>query len=86
VRAIRENCKKTAGTTEPKMLRNVVIWEAIAKHQERVQEKINVTAETTFRDAIRFSDIAFGDLPGTYERMVKDPETGQILWSGYLEC
>jgi phage terminase small subunit len=61
------------------LLANVRIKEAIAKHQERVQEKINVTAETTLRDAIRFRDIAFGDIPGTYERMVKDPETGEQI-------
>ena len=44
-----------------------------------MQEKIDVTAETALRDAIRLRDIAFGDIPGTYERMVKDPETGEQI-------
>ncbi len=37
-----------------------------------------VHAGIELRDAIRFRDIAFGDLPGIYERMVKDPETGEV--------
>ena len=69
--------EKCAGASGPRLLENVRIKEAIAKHQERVQEKIDVTAETVLRDAIRFRDIAFGDLPGIYEHMVKDSETGE---------
>ncbi len=69
--------EKCAGASGPRLLENVRIKEAIAKHQERVQEKIDVTAETVLRDAIRFRDIAFGDEPGIYEKMVKDSETGE---------
>jgi len=69
--------EKCAGASGPRLLENVRIKEAIAKHQERGQEKIDVTAETVLRDAIRFRDIAFGDLPGIYEHMVKDSETGE---------
>jgi phage terminase small subunit len=71
--------EKCAGASGPRLLANVRIKEAIAKYQERLQEKIDVTAETVLRDAIRFRDIAFGDIPGTYERMVEDPETGEQI-------
>ncbi len=69
--------EKCAGASGPRLLENVRIKETIAKHQEKVAEKINVTAETVPRDAIRFRDIAFGDEPGIYEKMVKDTETGE---------
>jgi phage terminase small subunit len=71
--------ERCAGASGPRLLENVRIKEAIAKHQERLQEKIDVTAETVLRDAIRFRDIAFGDIPGTYERMVKDPESDEQI-------
>jgi phage terminase small subunit len=71
--------EKCAGASGPRLLANVRIKEAIAKYQERLQEKIDVTAETVLRDAIRLRDIGFGDIPGTYERMVKEPKTGEQI-------
>lgn len=71
--------ERCAGASGPRLLDNIRINEAIAKHQEHLQEKIDVTAETVLRDAIRLRDIAFGDIPGTDERIVKDPETGEQI-------
>ena len=68
---------KAAESGGARLLQNVKVKAEIAIHQEKVAEKINVTAETALRDAIRFRDIAFGDLPGIYEHMVKDSETGE---------
>ena len=57
--------------------KNAKVKEYIANHQKKVAEKIDITAESVLRDAIRFRDIAFGVEPGIYEKMVKDPETGE---------
>ena len=69
--------EKCAGASGPRLLANVRIKEAIAKHQERLQEKIDVTAETVLRDAIRFRDIAFGDVGAVEEKLVEDKDTGE---------
>jgi len=68
---------KAAESGGARLLQNVKVKAEIAIHQEKIAEKIDVTAETVLRDAIRFRDIAFGDLPGIYEHMVKDSETGE---------
>jgi phage terminase small subunit len=68
---------KAAESGGARLLQNAKVKEYIANHQEKVAEKIDITAESVLRDAIRFRDIAFGDLPGIYERMVKGPETGE---------
>ena len=74
---IYECSLKAAESGGARLLQNAKVKAAIAIHQVKVTEKINITAETVLRDAIRFRDIAFGDLPGIYEHMVKDPETGE---------
>jgi phage terminase small subunit len=70
--------EKCAGASGPRLLANVRIKEAIAKHQERVQEKVDVTAATVLQDAIRFRDIAFGDVGAVEEKLVEDKETSEF--------
>jgi hypothetical protein len=67
---------KAAESGGARLLQNGKVKTAIRDHQEKLAAKIDITAETMLRDAIRFRDIAFGDLPAIHEQMVKDPETG----------
>ncbi len=67
-----------------RLLQNGKVKAAIRNHQEKLAEKIDITAETMLRDTIRFRDIAFGDLPAIHEQVVKDPETGDYREVVYL--
>jgi len=75
---------KAAESGGARLLQNAKVKAAIENHQEKIAEKIDITAETMLRDAIRFRDIAFRDLPAIYEQMVKDPETGDHRKVVYL--
>ena len=68
---------KAAESGGARLLQNAKVKADIMEHQKGVQKKIDVTAATLLEDAIRFRDIAFGDEPGIYEKMVIDSETGE---------
>ncbi len=59
------------------MLKNAVIVKEIASFQQKLQEKMEITAESVLADAVRFRDIAFGDVGSVEERLVEDKETGE---------
>ena len=68
---------RSAGVAGRRLLQNVVIKSQIAAFQAELQEKMKITAESVLKDAVRFRDIAFGDVGSVEEKLVEDKETGE---------
>ena len=69
---------RSAAVAGQRLLRNVDIQSHIAAFQAELQEKMKITAESVLADAVRFRDIAFGDVGSVEERLVEDKETGAL--------
>ena len=54
---------KAAESGGARLLQNVKVIAEISIHQDKVAEKINVTAEYVLRQSVRYLEIAFGDIP-----------------------
>ena len=54
---------KAAESGGARLLQNVKVIAEISIHQDKVAEKINVTAEYVLRQSMRYLEIAFGDKP-----------------------
>ena len=65
------------------MLKNAVIVKEIAAFQQKLQEKMEITAESVLQDSIRLRDIAFGDVGAVEEKLVEDKETGEWYIKAY---
>ena len=70
---------RAAAVSGKRLLSNANICAAIAAFQAELQEKMKITAESVLADAVRFRDIAFGDVGSVEERLVEDKATGE--WS-----
>ena len=68
---------RSAGTAGERLLKNVVIMSQIAAFQAELQEKMKITAQSVLEDAVRFRDIAFGDVGAVEEKLVENKETGE---------
>ena len=68
---------RAAGASGDRLLKNAVIVKEIASFQQKLQEKMEITAESVLADAVRFRDIAFGGVGSVQEELVEDKETGE---------
>jgi phage terminase small subunit len=72
---------RAAGASGDRLLKNAVIVKEIAAFQEKLQKKMEITAESVLVDSVRMRDIAFGDKSFTVQEVLKkkDPEGNEYV-------
>ena len=72
---------RAAGASGDRLLKNAVIAKEIDAFQQKLQEKMEITAESVLQDSVRLRDLAFGDTPFIVQEILKkkDPEGNEYV-------